>query len=124
MKRKQTKEAAPTTAGQTDRLIQQAAETTAPKASKPKKKTKAAAPLTPAQVGIGEDSSVFEHRLARHYDELKWLYCELYHGDLGAFDSLSRCSAGAGRTARRTCGCRTPNGKPTPTGTAAGSCWA
>ena len=23
----------------------------------------------------------FETRLARHYDELKWLYCELYHDD-------------------------------------------
>lgn len=30
--------------------------------------------------------TVFEQRLARHYDELKWLYCELYHGDLTAFD--------------------------------------
>ena len=29
---------------------------------------------------------VFERRLARHYDELKWLYCELYHGDMQAFD--------------------------------------
>ena len=71
MKRKQTKEAAPTTAGQTDRLIQQAAETTVPKASKPKKKTKAAAPLTPAQVGIGTAFSVFEHRLARQHREYK-----------------------------------------------------
>src|SRR5699024_2621376 len=47
-------------------------------------------PLTPAQVGIGADFSVFEHRLARHYDELKWLYCELYHGDLGAFDYFTQ----------------------------------
>ena len=29
---------------------------------------------------------IFDRRLARHYDELKWLYCELYHGDLKAFD--------------------------------------
>jgi amylosucrase len=29
---------------------------------------------------------VFERRLARHYDELKWLYCELYHGNMQAFD--------------------------------------
>lgn len=34
----------------------------------------------------GEENGVFERRLARHYDELKWLYCELYHNDMGAFD--------------------------------------
>ena len=28
------------------------------------------------------DDALFERRLARHYDELKWLYCELYHGDI------------------------------------------
>ena len=27
-----------------------------------------------------------EKRLAACYDELKWLYCELYHGDMQAFD--------------------------------------
>ena len=32
------------------------------------------------------DDALFERRLARHYDELKWLYCELYHGDIAAFD--------------------------------------
>src|SRR5699024_11374564 len=31
----------------------------------------------------GEENGVFERRLARHYDELKWLYCELYHNDMG-----------------------------------------
>ncbi len=30
--------------------------------------------------------AIFERRLARHYDELKWLYCELYHGDMQAFE--------------------------------------
>ena len=25
--------------------------------------------------------TVFDGRLARHYDELKWLYCELYHDE-------------------------------------------
>ena len=30
--------------------------------------------------------SVFVERLSRHYDELKWLYMELYNGDQGAFD--------------------------------------
>ena len=34
----------------------------------------------------GEENGVFERRLARHYDELKWLYCELYHNDMGAFE--------------------------------------
>ena len=90
MKRKQTKQTAAPTAGQTDRLVQQAAESTAPKEAKSKKKTKAADPLTPAQVGIGEDASIFERRLARHYDELKWLYCELYHGDQAAFDYFTQ----------------------------------
>lgn len=90
MKRKQAKKTTATAAGQTDLLVKQAAEAPAPKATKSKKKPKAAAPLTPAQVGIGEDSSVFERRLARHYDELKWLYCELYHGDLGAFDYFTQ----------------------------------
>nr|WP_326167057.1 alpha-amylase family protein [uncultured Oscillibacter sp.] len=30
-------------------------------------------------------TSVFDRRLARHYDELKWLYCELYHDGEEAF---------------------------------------
>lgn len=30
-------------------------------------------------------NTVFDQRLAQCYDELKWLYCELYHGDMGAF---------------------------------------
>ena len=29
---------------------------------------------------------VFAVRLARHEDELRWLYCELYHGDMQAYD--------------------------------------
>ena len=28
----------------------------------------------------------FKKRLARHYDEMKWLYSELYHNDQQAFD--------------------------------------
>ena len=28
----------------------------------------------------------FQARYARHSDELKWLYCELYHGDMEAYD--------------------------------------
>ena len=30
--------------------------------------------------------SVFDQRLAACYDELKWLYCELYHNDMRAFE--------------------------------------
>lgn len=29
---------------------------------------------------------LFDERLAVHYDELKWLYCELYHNDQRAFE--------------------------------------
>ena len=29
---------------------------------------------------------VFAKRLSRYYDEMKWLYGELYHGDEEAFD--------------------------------------
>lgn len=31
-------------------------------------------------------SSEFTRRFARHSDELKWLYCELYHSDMQAYD--------------------------------------
>lgn len=30
----------------------------------------------------------FKSRLARHYDELKWLYCELYEGGEAEFQRL------------------------------------
>lgn len=51
----------------------------------------AAEPAAPAETAAPAQSdekgdAVFERRLARHYDELKWLYCELYHGDMQAFD--------------------------------------
>ena len=43
------------------------------------------------------NSTLFDQRLARYYDELKWLYCELYNGDTSAFDyfldMLRRCWA-------------------------------
>lgn len=32
------------------------------------------------------EKSVFATRLVNCYDELKWLYCELYHNDIEAFD--------------------------------------
>ena len=33
-------------------------------------------------------SKVFDARLKRHYDELKWLYSELYHNDMDSFGKL------------------------------------
>ena len=39
--------------------------------------------------------SAFDRRLARYLDELKWLYCEIYHNDTAAFgyflEMLRRC---------------------------------
>jgi len=32
----------------------------------------------------------FTDRFSRHEDELKWLYCELYHNDMQAFDYFTR----------------------------------
>jgi len=37
---------------------------------------------------IMTDMPEFDARLARHMDELKWLYCELYHDDRASFDAL------------------------------------
>ena len=49
-----------------------------------KEKTTAKRPAAKAAPEL--DDALFERRLVRHYDELKWLYCELYHGDIAAFD--------------------------------------
>ena len=87
-----------------------------------KEKTTAKRPAAKAAPEL--DDALFERRLVRHYDELKWLYCELYHGDIAASTTSWACSAGAGPTGRRTCASRMPAGRPTPTGTAAGTCWA
>ena len=50
------------------------------------------APVVEEKAPVAEESDAgqadFERRLARHYDELKWLYCELYHGDMNAFEYL------------------------------------
>lgn len=41
---------------------------------------KAAAPIAqPVKEEKPAEPSLFQQRLARHYDELKWLYCELYY---------------------------------------------
>ena len=51
--------------------------------------------VQPAPVHPAPDA--FQRRLDSRYDELKWLYCELYHGDMAAFDyfvqMLRRCWA-------------------------------
>ena len=36
----------------------------------------------------GKKTKEFEARLARHYDELKLLYCELYENRMDAFEEL------------------------------------
>ena len=35
-----------------------------------------------------ERETVFKRRLKKHYDELKWLYCELYEGGIHKFEEL------------------------------------
>ena len=45
------------------------------KSSTPRKKT-----------STSQTTSAFDQRLGKYYDELKWLYCELYSGDMAAFD--------------------------------------
>lgn len=40
----------------------------------------------------------FRDRYERHADELKWLYCELYHGDEGAYDYFVEMLRGAYET--------------------------
>ncbi len=63
-------------------------------------KVPAAAERTPVeQAGKApapaEERTAFDRRLERHYGELRWLYCELYHNDTAAFDyfveMLRRC---------------------------------
>ena len=35
---------------------------------------------------VAMEKSVFATRLDHCYNELKWLYCKLYHNDMEAFD--------------------------------------
>ena len=65
---------------------------------------------------MARKNSVFSRRLERHYDELKWLYHELYCDEqaFGYFlEMLERCWGER----------KKPLGRPIPTGTAAGTCW-
>ena len=34
------------------------------------------------------DSKEYEDRFLKHYDELKWLYCELYQNNMTAFEKM------------------------------------
>ena len=36
------------------------------------------------------DNNQFRQRFDAHCDELKWLYCELYHSDMRAFEYFCR----------------------------------
>ncbi len=63
-------------------------------------KVPAAAERTPVEragkpPAPAEERTAFDRRLERHYGELRWLYCELYHNDTAAFDyfveMLRRC---------------------------------
>lgn len=38
--------------------------------------------------GTMKRTQEYERRLAKHYDELKWLYCELYHNNQEMFEQL------------------------------------
>jgi amylosucrase len=68
---------------------------------KPRKAPEKKKPLAvkPAALGPAAGEAVppddFQRRLAARREELKWLYCELYHNDTGAFDyfltMLRRC---------------------------------
>ena len=60
---------------------------------KPQKKTGAVKEEPVKSAPAAE--SAFDRRLARYLDELKWLYCEIYHNDTAAFgyflEMLRRC---------------------------------
>ncbi len=49
-----------------------------------------------------ERETVFKRRLGRHYDELKWLYCELYEGGISKFEEL--CTRMEKRSRERSAG--------------------
>ncbi len=48
-----------------------------------------------------QNESEFAARLARHYDELKWLYCELYDNDMDSFRALTERMRAAHRARRK-----------------------
>ena len=67
-----------------------------PRKTPEKKKPLAVKPAAPGPAaGEAVPPDDFQRRLAARREELKWLYCELYHNDTGAFDyfltMLRRC---------------------------------
>ena len=67
-----------------------------PRKAPGKKKPLAVKPAAPGPAaGAAVPPDDFQRRLAARREELKWLYCELYHNDTGAFDyfltMLRRC---------------------------------
>ena len=50
------------------------------------------------------EKSVFATRLDPCYEELKWLYCELYHNDREHLITLFRCWRHSGMPERMPCG--------------------
>lgn len=97
---KHTKNAGHTPAGKAAKPSAAAGRTAPKAAAAPAGKPSAPAPASGAasQPKAPADDGTFDRRLARHYDEMKWLYCELYHGDEAAFDyftgMLRRCYDG------------------------------
>lgn len=79
---------------------------------------KAEAPVAP------QDDAVFERRLARHQDELKWLYCELYHGDLAAYDYFVTMLRRSWADRKEELCAQDARREADPDWTAAGTCWA
>ena len=45
-------------------------------------------------------ASIFDQRLERHYDELKWLYCELYKDEAAFADFVEMLLHYQGRERR------------------------
>ena len=80
---KHTKNAGHTPAGKAAKPSAAAGRTAPKAAAVPAGKPSAPAPASGAasQPKAPADDGTFDRRLARHYDEMKWLYCELYHGD-------------------------------------------
>ncbi len=97
---KHTKNAGHTPAGKAAKPSAAAGRTAPKTAAAPAGNPSAPAPASGAasQTKAPADDGTFGRRLARHYDEMKWLYCELYHGDEAAFDyftgMLRRCYDG------------------------------
>ena len=49
--------------------------------------------VEPVKLDVPVDLTLYNERFQKHYDELKWLYCELYqdHDDVSLFCCFSCC---------------------------------